>query len=108
MTDGRLRCIGTSTHLKGKFGDGYRLSCNAKPETSAQQVIDFVTRVIPGAEIARQAGKSFVFTVSSDESLDMPQLFADMESVEAKSLLAVWSIAMCTLEDVFMAVTTTE
>lgn len=104
MTDGTLRCIGTSVHLKSKFGEGYRLTCNVRGDVTVDSVVSFVNVILPNAALIREAGRTLVFTVPTSDMVDTPKLFADMETQAAKALVQHWSIAMATLEDVFVNV----
>lgn len=52
MVNGRLRCIGSSQHLKNKFGDGYtlliRISANAT-DSDVTAIMRFVSKRLPNA-----------------------------------------------------------
>ena len=53
MVNGRLRCLGSSQHLKNKFGDGYTMLVRVRPEPSSERSISairqFVAQRLPNA-----------------------------------------------------------
>jgi ABC-type multidrug transport system ATPase subunit len=130
MNLGEIMCIGTSLHLKNKYGDGYRLSVSVKPG-AATAIIDFINENLPSARLVSKTGDLLVFSLPYQETLaptgldiDHDSLEADTENVpqnlqgviqllrtfedyikEHPNLVLEWGISMPTLEAVFHRVT---
>jgi hypothetical protein len=52
MTQGRLRCLGTSSHLKLRFGGGYLLEVHAADDEAVHaRLAAFVGRELGGQEV---------------------------------------------------------
>lgn len=72
VTNGRLRCIGAGTHLKGIFGDGFKLNLNlthdyGSPHPAHQAlnaaVVKFIHSIVPEAVFTPRLGKTVYFTL---------------------------------------------
>jgi len=104
MSNGSLKCIGTSMHLKNKFGSGYRLSVNYSPP-NRQIVDDYIINKL-------SCGLAVVNSVFSGNSVyDMPKdingksvadIFTELEVNKDSARIVDWSFSQSTLEDVFI------
>jgi ABC-type multidrug transport system ATPase subunit len=66
MAHGKLRCIGTSLHLKNKFGLGYRLNLVARDDRLVGQLKDLVNKMLMGSELIAESGASLVYGIKTD------------------------------------------
>ena len=48
MTNGELRCVGTSQHLKTRFGGGYQLELLLAPDAPTEPAAEFVRATFGG------------------------------------------------------------
>jgi len=106
MAHGRLKCIGTSLHLKNKYGLGYRLNLTTEPAKS-QVLKSTVAEFLPGAELIAETGGSFVYGV---QTISLPQVVPLFRFIEKNSgnkdfLVKDWGMSQTTLEEVFLKVT---
>ena len=125
ISEGCLKCLGTSTHLKAKFGTGYTLDVNCLPSSvdskeaayngpleegrSTDEMLDIDSFV--EAEIARNGGSKLVTAVNNTRRYLIPRsrdtqlshIFSCMEKNKAKLGIREWGMAETSLEDIFIA-----
>jgi len=54
MVNGRLRCLGSTQHLKNKFGDGYTMIVRMRSDVIERDVMtikQFITRRLQNAQL---------------------------------------------------------
>jgi ABC-type multidrug transport system ATPase subunit len=97
---GHLRCLGTAQHLKAKFARGYRVtflfSALAPSLQKAVSALDpsFSTVVdMPG-----------VLTVAIGWRAPASQLFLRLDAIKRELALDAFTVAHCSLDDVFVKV----
>ena len=52
MVNGTFKCLGSSTHLKNRYGDGYTFTIRVRGpgyERASEEVVRFIRRTIPQA-----------------------------------------------------------
>jgi len=106
MASGRLRCIGTSLHLKNKFGLGYRLNVVANDgRTTALK--DLINKTVPGSELIAESGTSLVYGIKTSNLDKVVPFFVYMEDHKDDKgfIIKDWGISQTTLEEVFLKVT---
>ncbi len=104
MSKGQLKCIGTSMHLKNKFGSGYRLSVNYA--TKDEEQVEGYIREITGNRCvinSRFAG-NLVFDLpkSMFAESSISNFMTKLEDGKQQVGINDWAFAQTTLEDVFM------
>jgi len=108
MAAGKLKCLGTSLHLKNKFGLGYRLNLTTLAPLSPQ-LRQIVAEMLPGSELISDTGGFLVYGVQNEL---LPKVIPFFEFIEknvaedaANFLIKDWGISQTTLEEVFLKVT---
>ncbi|MDP2436464.1 MAG: ABC transporter A family member, partial [archaeon] len=135
MNLGEIMCIGSSLHLKNKYGDGYRLTISVRPH-AAERVCQFVAEAMPSTRLISKTGDILIFSLPFEASPSAPNptsgLVADDDDDAAaapglhealpadmvawlqrfedfitadESLVMEWGLSMPTLEAVFHRVT---
>jgi len=106
MAHGKLKCIGTSLHLKNKFGLGYRLNLSARPEQQ-EQLKSIVTERLPGAVLIAETGGNLIYGVTTSLLPLVVPFFQFMEGHkdDGNFLIRDWGMSQTTLEEVFLKVT---
>eukprot|EP01099_Mayorella_cantabrigiensis_P008065 TRINITY_DN7427_c0_g1_i1.p1 TRINITY_DN7427_c0_g1~~TRINITY_DN7427_c0_g1_i1.p1 ORF type:complete len:285 (+),score=50.59 TRINITY_DN7427_c0_g1_i1:164-1018(+) len=101
---GRLRCIGTTLHLKNKFGAGYRVVIQCAVD-KLEQVQQFVLTEVPEARIGAVIGGflSFDFPAKGGD-LGMADFFALLETRREELQILDIQLSLTTLEEVFLHV----
>ncbi|KAG0224141.1 hypothetical protein BGW41_005240 [Actinomortierella wolfii] len=119
MTLGRLRCVGSSLHLKELYGSGFRLNIYSKPgrlEEACQSVEEQLMR----GKVFRRIDKftnastfefqistsSYQNDISDQEGGELSMFFHYLNQPEWFPAIEDWSISQATLEDVFIKVVT--
>ena len=111
ISEGQVRCIGTSLYLKNNYGDGYRLTLVTEP-ANVEQVRLQIRKVIPSCRVVDQSGGSILISVPVAEISQLKAFFSIMEnkdnSEEAKEFRGFvldWGLQHSSLEEVFMQIT---
>ena len=107
MSEGRLRCIGTSADIKRRFGEAYKLTIHTTshaPE-AAEAVQAFVTRELSADARALNAsmGGTTDFEVPR-AGLQLSLVYEKVEAARARLGVADWAISETTLEEVFLEI----
>ena len=100
MAHGRLRGLGTSIHLKSKFGTGYRISLIVSKRFQ-DQVKDIVQDMVPSAVLEDDSAGSLIYQFQS-ESISMIPRFVNYLEQNPDRLIKAWGISHSTLEEVFL------
>ncbi|CAL8463070.1 g2604 [Coccomyxa elongata] len=104
MHQGRLRCLGSSSHLKLRFGGGYLLDVHAADDEGVQaRLAAFIARELGGAPSEdRHFGRAkFRLPVRGQA---MARVFRVMEAARAELGVQAYGLSMPTLEQVFLSV----
>jgi hypothetical protein len=104
MTGGRLSCIGTSLHLKSRFGGGFRLSLMA-PRADPDSIKNLVL-TSPGIKstFVSETQGLYLFRLEAAvaNASALSSFFQKLEDSKASLGLMDMSIGNATLEDVFV------
>nr|XP_024376526.1 ATP-binding cassette sub-family A member 1-like isoform X3 [Physcomitrium patens]XP_024376527.1 ATP-binding cassette sub-family A member 1-like isoform X3 [Physcomitrium patens] len=104
MSEGRLRCCGTSLFLKSKFGVGYnlRMTRNNLSSSDATAVAALVKHYVPQAIPLSSAGGEISFQLPSSNKAAFSQLFQELEGKLGAFSVSSYGVSMTTLEEVFL------
>ncbi len=100
MVKGRLECMGTPTHLKSKYGDGYTLELKAADER-ADDVHAFVMTNFAGAVCIEQLGGRRKYKVQMTGS-SLARVFSLLEEHKVQLGVEEYAFSQATLEQVFL------
>jgi ABC-type multidrug transport system ATPase subunit len=106
MVGGRLRCLGSSTHLKQVYGSGYQLDVNVA-ESAQAAFQEYLTEAVGTVSILEQHGASLKFTVrkahpTSGARTTIGRIFRLMESIRAKFEIKDYAVSETSLEQIFI------
>lgn len=99
MAKGRLRCLGTSIHLKSKFGAGYRISVAVDGDSQAIKDF-FLQRLGVTPEDENKAYTSFLVPRSAEKKL--APFFTELKMASSKLGVTDIQLSLTTLEEVFL------
>ncbi|KAF3704067.1 ATP-binding cassette sub-family A member 5 [Channa argus] len=106
MVSGRLRCIGSIQHLKGKYGQGYSLEVKLREElTGLQQVAllhDEILRIFPHAARQESFATLMVYKIPMEDVKSLAKSFSQLESAKKTFNFEEYNFSQSTLEQVFM------
>lgn len=108
IAKGRLRCVGSSVHLKNRFA-GYNVHLLAKPEQFGF-VTEQVAKLLPDAQKVSEAnienGTLAVYNMPPHMTHQIAPFFAQLEAQPAlRDALMDYSLSQTKLEEVFVRVT---
>nr|XP_055031860.1 ATP-binding cassette sub-family A member 5 isoform X2 [Misgurnus anguillicaudatus] len=101
ISQGQLKCIGSSLYLKTKCGVGYHLRMSVTEGCEVERVTSLVKQHVPKAQLSRQQEAELTFTLPFESMETFPGLFAELD---CRPDLGVtnYGVSMTTLEDVFL------
>jgi ABC-type multidrug transport system ATPase subunit len=104
MAKGMLRCIGSPTHLKNKFGSGYKLTISLAPNATAENTAAIRTVFAQVLQSPAKEETSFFlsYSVPTRDVDKLPQVFNHLEGRSKELGIENIQIASSSLEDVFL------
>ena len=102
MSAGQLQALGTSLHLKNKYGGGFRLSLLASKVDMSDKIKKFVLESIASQFVSETQGVMLFRLENSNEKSVLIDFFAKLESMKEKLGILDISIGNATLDDVFI------
>ena len=91
------RCLGTTQHLKDKYGGGYILEVKLqmRSQENLEERIDalheYVRSILPNAEVTENFGERLTFKLPKKSVASLSAVFAAME----KGMLKFWVKGQC-------------
>ena len=107
MSRGSLHSYGTPMYLKNNLGTGYVMRIAlVEPIEGPDALLAEVRGVIPTAELRELKGQEISFSLPRDEAKNFPAIIRHMEAREVRNKHGVISVSMAvaTLEDVFLSI----
>ncbi|XP_059174017.1 ATP-binding cassette sub-family A member 2-like isoform X2 [Physella acuta] len=104
MVNGQLKCLGSSTHLKNRFGDGYTFTIRIKgpnPDRARRDIVRFVQRNIPMAELKEEHYNIVQYELKT-RPVDLAMLFSKLEEAASNLEVEDFSVSQNTLDNVFI------
>lgn len=105
MTQGKLRSLGTSTELKRRHGQGFRLSFTLKSEGAEVDEEIMKAELCPTAELIYSFSKSRVYLLPTADT-DLPSLFEKLVHMKDSLGVREWGLSQATLEEAFIRIAT--
>ncbi|ELK37048.1 ATP-binding cassette sub-family A member 6 [Myotis davidii] len=121
MSNGRLKCAGSSGFLKRKWGLGYHLSLYRNEICDPERVTSFINHHVPDAKLKTESKEKLVYTLPVERTdkfpglvIHMPfqmylllsialDLFSDLDKGSVQGVVS-YNIAVSTLNEVFKKV----
>ena len=100
MVSGGLRCLGTATHLKERFGSGFQVTITA-PEEAHQDIAGFMQTTFPGVVWVSAHGQTLKFTVDQ-RATTLATVFRRVEENKVRLAVSSYSVNNTDLAQVFM------
>lgn len=104
MSNGALKCVGSSHFLKKKFGNGYHLICVKKATCISERVTNLLQRYIPDVQVAGDIGTELSYQLAEANSKVFHPMFAELEERSDELGVDSYGISLTTMEEVFMKV----
>uniref|UniRef100_A0A8C4MIR5 ABC transporter domain-containing protein n=1 Tax=Equus asinus asinus TaxID=83772 RepID=A0A8C4MIR5_EQUAS len=101
MSNGRLKCAGSSVFLKRRWGLGYHLSLYTNEICDPEKITSFINRHIPDAKLKAESKEKLVYTLPVEKTNKFPDLFSDLDKGSGQGVMS-YDVSMSTLNEVFM------
>ncbi|XP_027374952.1 ATP-binding cassette sub-family A member 9-like isoform X4 [Bos indicus x Bos taurus] len=101
MSNGRLKCAGSSLFLKRKWGIGYHLSLHLNETCDPDSVTSIVKHHVPDAKLTAQSEEKLEYILPLERTNKFPDLYRDLESCSNQGI-ENYGVSMTTLNEVFM------
>uniref|UniRef100_A0A8C4MSS9 Cholesterol transporter ABCA5 n=1 Tax=Equus asinus TaxID=9793 RepID=A0A8C4MSS9_EQUAS len=101
ISQGMLKCVGSSIFLKSKWGIGYRLSMYIDRYCAMESLSSLVKQHIPGATLLQQNDQQLVYSLPFKDMDKFSGLFSDLD-IHSNLGVISYGVSMTTLEDVFL------
>uniref|UniRef100_A0A2D4LJI6 Cholesterol transporter ABCA5 n=3 Tax=Micrurus TaxID=8634 RepID=A0A2D4LJI6_9SAUR len=101
ISQGMLKCLGSSLFLKTKWGIVYRLSMHIDRYCNTEATASVIRQHIPGSSLLKQNEEQLIYALPFKDMDKFSALFADLDT-HAHLGVICYGVSMTTLEDVFL------
>ncbi|NXK69907.1 ABCA5 protein, partial [Sylvietta virens] len=101
ISQGMLKCLGSSLFLKSKWGIGYRLSMHIDAYCNTEATTSLIRQHIPAASLIQENDEQLVYTLPLKDMDKFAGLFSDLDTHSHLGVIT-YGVSMTTLEDVFL------
>ncbi|CAH2291979.1 ATP-binding cassette sub-family A member 10-like [Pelobates cultripes] len=101
LSNGRLKCVGSSLFLKRKWGIGYHLRMQVSPSCDSEVITSLIKQHISSAKPTAQSEEELTFTLPFDTMDLFPDLFLHLDGLVGQDIVS-YGVSMTTLDDVFL------
>ncbi|XP_075937697.1 cholesterol transporter ABCA5 [Anarhichas minor] len=101
ISQGQLKCVGSSMYLKVKCGVGYHLRMSINEGCEAENISSLVNQHVPKAKLSRQHEAELTFTLPFESMDTFSGLFSELDCQPNLGIIN-YGVSMTTLEDVFL------
>ncbi len=104
MSEGNVRCSGSSLFLKTRFGVGYLLSISkARADVAVSPIEHLVKDVVPEAKVTSSIAGEVILQMPMDTVPLFASLFCKLRDAPASLGVGSYGISLTTLEQVFIS-----
>ncbi|XP_012658566.1 ATP-binding cassette sub-family A member 6 [Otolemur garnettii] len=101
MSNGRLKCAGSSSFLKRKWGLGYHLSLYRNETCDPEQITSLINHHVPDAKLKMESKESLVYMLPLERTNTFPDLFSDLDKYSTQGVMG-YDVSTSTMDEVFM------
>jgi len=101
MAGGRLRCLGSASHLKTRFGHGYQISVTTE-EDAQQRVAEFMRATFVGTQWLEAHGTQLKFTIDQNV-ITIANVFRRIEENKLIVGIKAYGVSNTDLAQIFLA-----
>eukprot|EP00455_Lapot_gusevi_P047022 TRINITY_DN6288_c0_g4_i3.p1 TRINITY_DN6288_c0_g4~~TRINITY_DN6288_c0_g4_i3.p1 ORF type:complete len:421 (-),score=131.40 TRINITY_DN6288_c0_g4_i3:151-1230(-) len=98
---GRLKCLGTSQHLKNKFGRGFQIDLTLETVMAIQPFEKFLRDTFEGVEEVEVIGCNLKYRIPA-QNMSLAQIFSVLENNKKDLNIVQYSVGQTTLEQIFI------
>ncbi|XP_077866667.1 phospholipid-transporting ATPase ABCA3-like [Saccoglossus kowalevskii] len=101
MVNGEFKCLGSTQHLKSRFGTGYTLILKVDQQYATDSVKQFVEHNFAGTLLIEEVQGMLHYQVDNDQ-LNWSSIFGMIEGARTALHIVDYSVSQTTLEQVFL------
>ncbi|KAF3817321.1 hypothetical protein GH733_011721 [Mirounga leonina] len=101
ISNGRLKCAGSSLFLKKKWGIGYHLSLHLNEMCDPDNITSLVKQHIPDAKLTAQSEEKLIYILPLERTNKFPDLYRDLDRCSNQGI-ENYGVSMTTLNEVFL------
>jgi len=98
---GKLKCLGSSQHLKSKHGEGFQISLSLTQESKMQEAGKYIRDTFANAIEIECFGGSVKYRIGS-QNMALADIFEKLEGVKSALSISNYAISQTSLEQVFI------
>ncbi|XP_046544461.1 phospholipid-transporting ATPase ABCA3-like [Haliotis rubra] len=102
MTEGVVKCCGTSYFLKKLYGAGYHLVMVKQPTCQVASVTAVVQQHVPTAVMESEINAELSYLLPDDQSANFAALFTEIETQRETLGISSFGASATTMEEVFL------
>jgi ATP-binding cassette subfamily A (ABC1) protein 3 len=107
MVAGSLRCLGSTQHIKSKFGGGSNLTMKLPHAHQVPDAIERVQRTLPSAVVKEVHLTQISFDIRRTPNDKWSELFETVAKLAEELQVVDYSLSQCTLEQAFLELSRT-
>lgn len=105
MSDGVVKCCGSSLFLKSKYGIGYHMVVAKDPSGCKDELVaDLVQKFVPSAMLEGNVGSELTFLLPKEEASGFAAMFESLEAAKHDLGVDSYGMSVTTMEEVFLKV----
>ena len=108
MSDGCVRCCGSSLFLKRLYGVGYTfvisLNIGIHPKSIKPQIDDIILKNVTGSSCVSVAGGEIAYRLPFEQTQSFPTIFDMLDQKKDEYNIKTYGISITTLEEVFLKI----
>jgi ATP-binding cassette subfamily A (ABC1) protein 3 len=104
LSQGNLKCAGSSLFLKQLYGTGYNLTCVKREQCNVTRLEKYVKHYVKETKVLTNVGSEIVLQLPSHASSVFPDLLASLDQNMTGLGIAEYGISVTTLEEVFLRI----
>ncbi|XP_025783287.1 ATP-binding cassette sub-family A member 10-like [Puma concolor] len=101
LSNGKLKCAGSSLFLKQKWGIGYHLSLRRNEMCNLERITSLIRRHVPDAKLRAESEEKLVYLLPLERTNKFPDLYRDLEKCSNQGIMN-YDVSMTTLNEVFL------
>jgi ATP-binding cassette subfamily A (ABC1) protein 1 len=104
MANGGVKCMGSSSFLKERFGVGYILTLIKAPGLHVESILKLLRAHVPEASVATNVGAELNLRLPMTSSPRFPAMLAELDQRLAEVGVLSYGISITSVEDVFLKI----
>ncbi|XP_052767410.1 phospholipid-transporting ATPase ABCA3-like isoform X2 [Mya arenaria] len=104
MADGVVKCCGSSTFLKNKYGAGYHMTIVKAEHCDVGIITQRIKHYVPEAELENNVAAELSYILPSQRSSEFEKMFLEFDRNLSGLGIQSYGIAVTTMEEVFLRV----